>query len=65
METEKICEYFSEDNTKRADVYNGDIPYVDFFDRGTLVESRSFPGHNYLYAEDAAENFVNGVLKFD
>lgn len=40
-----------------------DIPTVEFWDNGELIQTRSFPNHTIRFSEDAAENYVLGVLK--
>lgn len=40
-----------------------EVPVVEFWRHGEFIAVRSFPNHTLGYAEDAAENFVMGVLK--
>jgi hypothetical protein len=40
-----------------------DIPTVEFWDNGKLIAARAYPDNTLQYAEDAAENYVLGVLK--
>jgi hypothetical protein len=59
-----VSKYFSDDLTKKSVVWNLDgIPVVEFFDRDVKLETRALVEHSFEYAEDAAENFVIGVLK--
>jgi hypothetical protein len=36
---------------------------VEMFEDGRLVESRPLYGHTLQYAEDCAENWVEGIIK--
>lgn len=36
--------------------------YVDMYENDSLVESRPLYEHSEIYAENAAENFVMGIL---
>ena len=48
--------------TKRLD--NGDnLHIVHMYENGKLVESRELPNHNIHYANDASENWDNGIIK--
>lgn len=40
-----------------------EIPVVEFWKNKQLVAVRAFPDNTLEYAENAAENFVMGILK--
>lgn len=40
-----------------------DVPTVEFWDKASFISVRAFPDNTLEYAEDAAENWVIGVLK--
>tara|TARA_R110000868_G_scaffold377427_1_gene642725 strand:+ start:361 stop:564 length:204 start_codon:yes stop_codon:yes gene_type:complete len=39
--------------------------YVEFYVKGSMIERRSMFEHNEIYAESAAENFVDGVIQLN
>ena len=56
---------YSADSIRKAVVYTtqkGDVPLVEFFENDIKIRSRKFENHNLRYAEDAAENYINGLL---
>lgn len=40
-----------------------EVPTVEFWDKSGFVAVRAFPDHTIQYAEDAAENWILGILK--
>ena len=42
---------------------DNDVPVVEFWDNGKLMDTRSFPINTMQYAEDAAENYILGIFK--
>ena len=40
-----------------------EVPVVEFWRDKEFIAVRSFPDHTIGYAEDAAENFIRGILK--
>lgn len=40
-----------------------DIPVVEFRKSGQLIATRAFPDNTLQYAEDAAENYILGILR--
>ena len=34
---------------------------VEFYNENILIATEWYPMHNKFYAEDAAENFINGI----
>lgn len=40
-----------------------DVPTVEFWDNGQFIAVRAFPDNTLQYAEDAAENYILGILK--
>ena len=55
--------YISDDGKKTAMVKIVTMPMVEFYENGQLIQLESFPNNTLQYAEDAAENFVMGILK--
>lgn len=56
-------QYYSDDFTKRAEVwFNGQTWGCDFFLDDVKVGERPFENHSESYAESAAENYVQGIL---
>ena len=55
--------YISDDGKKTAMVKIVTMPMVEFFENGQLIQSETFPNNTLQYAEDAAENYVMGILK--
>lgn len=61
-----LSEYCSNDETKKAVVLNLDgTPVVEFYLNETKLETRSMANNTFQYAEDAAENYVMGILKIN
>ena len=61
-----ISEYYSEDNIKTAKVYlDKDTYCVEYIQNGQVVSLRCFPNHSIHMAEDAAENWINGILRYE
>ena len=44
-------------NTETNETY-----VVDFYENDVLVETRELPGKSIHYAQDTAENWLNGVI---
>ena len=61
-----ISEFYSDSKEKRAIVYNdGGHPFVSFLVEDAVINCKSFKGKTFRYAEDAAENFVEGIMKLE
>lgn len=59
-----LSEYYGRDNGRTAMIYHRWTGYeVDFLLHGEIVEHRSLHGHTRQYAEDACENWVEGIIK--
>jgi hypothetical protein len=60
-----ISEHYSEDKNKKA-IVNVDLKacyyFIDFYLEGLYVNSVSYPEKSIHYVEDAAENYVLGIL---
>ena len=60
--------FYSEDMHLKAIVYYAigtDLYEVDYAKNGLIIATESYEGHNLLYHEDAAENYVNGIKKLE
>jgi len=52
--------------TRKAKVVlENDVYGVEYIMNDSLVSYRVFPGHSVYMAEDAAENWVTGVMRYD
>jgi len=61
-----LNEFWSDDKSKTATIILDDNTYgVEFYENNELIEYRTFPNKSLRYAEDAAENFTLGILRFD
>jgi thiamine pyrophosphate-dependent acetolactate synthase large subunit-like protein len=61
-----LNEFWSADKSKTATIVLDNGTYgVEFYENNELIEYRTFPNKSLHYAESAAENFTNGVLRFD
>lgn len=61
-----LSEFYSEDKQKAAFLYdNRKSPFVDFLVNGKVIGCRSYVGKTFRYAEDAAENFVEGIMRVE
>lgn len=57
--------YGDGDRLKAVVTLDGDCYHVDFYKDEVMIDSRRVEGHTLRYAEDMAENFVNGVIRID
>ena len=56
-----LSEYSKE--SREAKVYDTQDGFmVEMYEDGRLVEARSLFGHNQHYAEDCAENWIEGII---
>jgi len=61
-----LSEFWSDDKSKTATIILDNGTYgVEFYENNELIEYRTFPNKSLRYAEDAAENFTLGILRFD
>lgn len=63
-----ISEFYSDPSknvpNRISVVSAGDDSYiVDLYEHGVLLQSRDMGRHNLQYAEDCAENWVEGIIK--
>lgn len=61
-----LSEYYGEGTYQgyTAKVFIEDeVPVVEFWKNKEFIAVRSFPDHSIQYAEDAAENYIRGILK--
>ena len=64
-ETE-ISQFYGDGDRLKAVIIQGtDCYFVDFYKDDVIIDSRRIVGHTLRYAEDLAENFVNGIFKID
>lgn len=60
-----ISEYYNEDEDRRAEIYVDEtgIHKVQFFRNGNMILERAYPEKDIGYIEDAADNWIRGVMK--
>jgi len=59
-----ISEYYSDDMKLKSVVYMVDkVAGVKYYRDNLLIDSQTYPHNSIHYAEDAAENYVMGILK--
>jgi len=60
-----ITEYYSQDRSRKA-ILNVDLKacyyFIDFFENDKYTKSISYPDKSIYFAQDAAENYCNGIL---
>jgi hypothetical protein len=59
-----LSEFYGKDNSRRARVIStwGGLE-VEFYENDEKKESRMLTEHNLQYAEDACENWVEGIIE--
>lgn len=58
--------FYSNDLRLKGAVIQGDDCYfVDFYKDDVIIDSRRIEDKSLRYAEDVAENFVNGIIQVD
>jgi hypothetical protein len=61
-----ISEHYDDKSIKSAKVYlDKDTYCVEYIQNEQVVSLRYFPGHSIYMAEDAAENWVSGILRYE
>lgn len=62
---QQISEYYNEDGDLRAEILLDelDVKHVKFYRNERVVAERSYPDKALCYVEDAADNWVRGVMK--
>jgi hypothetical protein len=59
-----LSRYFSDDQTRHADIISTPNGYhVECFENEQLVQRRNCWEHTRQYAEDCAENWVEGIIE--
>lgn len=62
----ELSAHYSKDGLLKAIVVDcSDCFYVDFYKDEVMVDSRRIEGKSLRYAEDMAENFVEGIIRID
>jgi len=61
----KITEYHSDDRSRKANL-NVDLKacyyFIDFYENGKYTNTIAYLEKSIYFAQDAAENFCNGIL---
>ena len=68
MKNKILSEFYDRENNKKAVVgliIEPQVYYVDFYEDDNIIETRTFPGKSLHYVEDAAENYIFGILQLD
>ena len=65
MKKKVLGEYhtFIRDNRQAIVLKNANGFYVELYDTDELIETRELYNHSELYAENCAENWVDGIIK--
>lgn len=60
-----LSEYFNEDGDRRSEIYIDDsgVHHVHFYRNDRVVGERAYPEKHLCYIEDAADNWVRGIMK--
>jgi len=58
-----LSEYWSDDGKRSAKVINNGGWWVEMWQGESIVERRNLTEHTQQYAEDCAENWVEGIIK--
>ena len=63
--TKTLTKYVSDDGSLEAQILKEEDNKIVilFYRDGHLIDSQSYPEHNEIYHEDAAENYVLGIKK--
>lgn len=57
---------YGKDDCLKAVIVQGHLCYfIDFYLDDVIIDSRKIEGHTLRYAEDLAENYVNGIIRVD
>jgi hypothetical protein len=65
MSWKKISEHITIDKSRQAYVNHDlelDCYFIDFFENEIYVITNRYPGKSIHYVEDAAENYISGIL---
>ena len=65
LETDLSVFYSNDLCLKGVVIQGNDCYFVDFFKDDVIIDSRRIEGKSLRYAEDIAENFVNGIIQID
>lgn len=60
-----LSEYFNEDGDRRSEIYldpHG-VYHVHFYRGQRLIEDRPYPEKHLCFVEDAADNWIRGIMK--
>lgn len=59
-----LSDYYSDDEDLSSHIYlDDDVYVVEFRKNNRPLATRRFPDNNIHYVEDAADNYVRGILK--
>ncbi len=65
LETDLSVFYSNDLRLKSAVIQGNDCYFVDFFKDDVIIDSWRIEDKSLRYAEDIAENFVNGIIEID
>lgn len=58
-----LSEYYSVDEKRKAVLYNTLQGFeIELIEDGVIKERRELHNHNLYYAEDACENWIEGIM---
>ena len=61
-QTNELYHSFQRDNRKALVLKNANGFYVELYDTDELIETRELYNHAEIYAENCAENWVDGII---
>lgn len=65
LETDLSIFYSNDLRLKGVVIQGNDCYFVDFFKDDVIIDSWRIEDKSLRYAEDIAENFVNGIIEID
>ena len=63
----ELSVYMSDDGNKKAVILidlKEEILTIEFYENDKIVKTKRFPDNSIYYVEDAAENWVQGIMSF-
>jgi hypothetical protein len=60
-----VIEEYKQGNRKAVIILEGETLCIDFYKDDRHVNNVEYPNNSIYFVQDAAENYVNGILNFD
>lgn len=60
-----LSEYYGQDEERCSEIYvdESGVRVVKFYRNGNMIAERAYPDKAQCYVEDAADNWIRGILK--